>query len=141
MVIDKKGPKRAVYWYSKTIFMVFFSIIMFFVLFLALPSFLYLFIENSGVVYIISAILSIVITVLFAIYYNKKFVKEWKPTGNQKVVDKTSSRIATVFVVLVVIYIILGFLTKSTILKTSGNIIFPIIFLAYIYFKFLKKKI
>ncbi|MFH1209601.1 MAG: hypothetical protein V1663_02320 [archaeon] len=137
MVVEKKGPKTAVSWYFKTIFIGFVSIIMIFILSGVFSKIFYLFLDNSGIVAIISIILSIIITILFVIYYNKRFIKEWKQKDSST--NKIPSKLAALYIISFIVFAVIWFITKNQLIKTILGIMLLIIFLLYAYFKFIKK--
>lgn len=140
MVVSTKGPKKAVSWYLKTRAGIFLSLFIFFILFMALLYVLPFIFGNFGIAAIVSVIISIILTGLFLYYYNKKFVKEWKETNKLKEpIKKTPKTIATIFIISFVIFAILSFIIEAKIISTISRIVLGILFLGYIYFKFIKK--
>ena len=136
MLAAKEGPKEAVSWYAKTQFIMFFSLLMFFTLFIVAFMLLSNFI-NSGIAAIISVILSLTLTFLYVIYYNKRHIKEWKENRGQN--KLTSNVLPSIFIGLFILIAALTFIFESSLIKTAGRISMAIVFLLYVYFKFFKK--
>jgi len=139
MIIKKEGPKKAVSWYLKTRVGMFLSLFIFLILFMVL---LYTFaplFDSFGIGAITSVIISIILSGLFLYYYNKKFVKEWKEKDKSSKIKKTPKTIATIFIISFIILAALSFTMESKIINTISKIVLGILFLGYIYFKFIKK--
>jgi|SRR3989344_3464850 len=140
MLVKNEGPKKAISWYAKTQFILFFSLLMFFVLFGVID---YLLIGvtmmNGGVAAIISVILSLALTFLFFRYYNKRHIKEWKEKNDNKQNKLTSQILPSLFLGLFILFVLITFIFESQTIKIIGRTSMIIIFLFYVYFKFFKK--
>lgn len=129
-----KNPKKALIWYAKTRFIGVISILMFLVLFI-----LFYIILPINIWYInvgISLFLSFVLTASYFQYYNKRFIKEWKETKNTKSANKT----AFIFILIIIIYSAISILTKTNeLFENIIGIVLTLLFLWYIYIRFLKE--